>query len=232
MIKTLLREELRFLTFRQVSSVVPEHWKAFLVFGLAFTWLAGVGRYWDNPRASWWQHLGLGSVAYVFVLAAILWFLVLPLRPSNWRYRNVLLFVTLTAPPAVLYAIPVERFLSAGAAQAVNAWFLGVVAAWRLALYAVFLRRSARLRVFPTIIATLLPMALIVTALAVLNLEHVVFNLMSGIDPSQSSPNDTSFGVVVALSFYSVLASPVLALGYLLCVSAAILRARREKTSP
>ncbi len=108
MIKTLLLNEWRFLTFRPVSSAVPAHWRALLIFGLLFTWLAGIGRYWDNPRAHVWQYLGLGSVAYVFVLALIIWLLLAPLRPKNWSYRNVLLFITLTAPPAILYAIPVR----------------------------------------------------------------------------------------------------------------------------
>src|SRR3712207_7552248 len=44
-----------------------------LAFGLACTWLVGVGRYWDNPRASLLQHLGVGSVVYVFALALLLW---------------------------------------------------------------------------------------------------------------------------------------------------------------
>lgn len=52
---------------------IPFDWKAFLAYGFIFTWLAGVGRYWDNPRAELWQIMGLGSIAYVFVLALIIW---------------------------------------------------------------------------------------------------------------------------------------------------------------
>ncbi|MFL6259215.1 MAG: hypothetical protein ACJ76Y_05835, partial [Thermoanaerobaculia bacterium] len=112
MLNKIVADELRLLTFRAPSQAVATNWKAYLAFGLFFTWLAGVGRYWDNPRAELWQLAGLGSIAYVFVLAVILWLLLAPLRPKNWSYRNVLTFVTLTAPPAVLYAIPVERFMS------------------------------------------------------------------------------------------------------------------------
>jgi len=99
MLKTLLHDEWRLLTFRPMSQAIRTHWHAYLVFGLIFTWLAGIGRYWDNPRAELWQYLGLGSVAYVFVLALIIWAILAPLRPKNWSYRNVLLFLTLTAPP-------------------------------------------------------------------------------------------------------------------------------------
>lgn len=229
MIKTLLVEEYRFLTFRPVSSAIQIHWKAFLVFGLVFTWLAGVGRYWDNPKAHLWQYLGLGSVAYVFVLAAMVFVLVLPLGPRNWSYRNVLLFITLTAPPAVLYAIPVELFMTPSAARTTNAWFLAVVAIWRVGLFSAFLRHVAKLSPGAAIIATLLPLTIIVVTLSFLNLEHVVFDLMSGTKPGDRSPNDSAYGVVVTLSMLSFLAAPVLAIGYFTLVFRAV--ARQDTTA-
>ena len=214
MIKTLLREEFRLLTFRPVSSAVPAHWFEFLLFGLLFTCLAGIGRYWDNPRAHLWQHLGLGSLVYVFVLAFVIWGMLIALRPKNWSYLNVLLFVTLTSPPAVLYAIPVEKFMSAEAAVSANVWFLGIVATWRLALYAVFLRRTAGLSVGAVIVGTLLPITFIIVTLAFLNLEHVVFSVMSGIREDERSVNDGAYGVVLTLSLLSILLAPVLAIAY------------------
>ncbi|QKK01268.1 MAG: hypothetical protein HND55_00590 [Pseudomonadota bacterium] len=183
---------------------------AYLAFGLLFTWLVGIGRYWDNPRADLWQYIGLGSVVYVFVLAAIIYFLVLPLRPRNWSYRSVLLFITLTSPPAVLYAIPVERFMAMDQAAAANAWFLAIVAAWRVALYGWFLRVFSGLGWLATITSLLLPLILIVIALTALNLEHVVFRLMSGIREHEKSANDLAYGVVVMLTFLSIWAAPVL----------------------
>lgn len=229
MLRQILADEWRFLTFRQPSSALREHWKAYLCFGLVFTWLAGVGRYWDNPRAYSWQHLGLGSVAYVFVLALILWALLAPLRPRSWSYRNVLLFVTLTSPPALLYAVPVERFLSMDSARSANAWFLGIVALWRVALYSTFLRRVAGLRRGSLVIGTLLPLVLIVVTLAILNLEHVVFELMSGIHESDQSPNDGAYQVVLTLSFFSFLTTPFLVAGYCIAVYYAWRQVRRPK---
>ncbi len=211
----LLRDVGRLLSFRPMGPGVRSHADAYLAFGLGMTWLAGIGRYWDNPRAELWQLAGLGSVAYVFSLALLLWLLILPLRPRRWSYRNVLLFVCLTSPPALLYAIPVERFMSGDAALATNAWFLAVVASWRVALLLVFLKRDAGLRVWEAIVACLLPLALIVMALAMLNLEHVVFNLMSGIRAEEQSANDAAYMVVVVLSFFSFTASPLLAIAYL-----------------
>ena len=56
----------------------------FIGFGLACTWLAGVGRYWDNPHAPLFQRLGLGSVVYAFVLSVALRLVVRPLKPRRW----------------------------------------------------------------------------------------------------------------------------------------------------
>ncbi len=49
--------------------------------------------------------------------------------------------VCLTAPPALLYAIPVERFFDAATARNINTGFLAFVAAWRVALLAFYLMR-------------------------------------------------------------------------------------------
>ena len=127
------------------SPDIKAHWPAYLAWGLFTAWLAGIGRYWDHPSAGWWQYAGLGSVAYVFVLAFFLWVVVAPLRPRNWSFVGVLIFVTLTSLPALLYAIPVEKFMALEHAQAANVIFLAVVASWRVALLIVFLRRAAGL---------------------------------------------------------------------------------------
>lgn len=213
-VRTLFADTARVLSLRRPSPAINEHWRAFLAFGLVFSWLAGIGRYWDNPRAELWQTLGLGSVAYVFSLALVLWLLLIPLKPRRWSYRTVLVFVTLTAPPALLYAIPVERFMPLEAAMRANAWFLALVASWRVALLVGFLRRVAGLSGVAIVVATLLPLALIVVALAAFNLEHVVFELMSGIQPEQRSANNLSYTVVSVLAIFSMLAAPVLLLAY------------------
>ena len=212
-LKRVFTDEIKLLTFRQVKldiSIV----NSYLAFGFAFTWLSGIGRYWDNPKAEFWQYLGLGSVAYVFVLAFVLWVVIYPLKPKNWGYKNVLLFVTLTSPPAVLYAIPVERFMSFEAAQQINVWFLAVVAIWRVALLAVFLMRVAGLSRFTVLVATLLPLTLIVATLTALNLEHVVFRIMAGLEDHEKSVNDGAYAVLFIITYLSVMAFPVLLVLY------------------
>ena len=224
MLKQILMDELRLLTLRPPSPAIVTEWKAYLAFGLFFTWLAGVGRYWDNPRAESWQLAGLGSVAYVFVLSAILWLLLAPLRPSHWSYRNVLILVVLTAPPALLYAIPVERFMAPAQAAQANAWFLAIVATWREGVLGVFLRRVAQLPWLQLIVATLLPLALIVVGLTILNLEHVIFDLMAGIRDEDRSANDVAYQIVFALAYLSFISAPFLAAAYV----GAILFARKR----
>jgi hypothetical protein len=214
-LKSILVDEWRVLSFRRPSPRIATEWPAYLAFGLACTWIAGIGRYWDNPRAELWQHFGLGSIAYVFLLAALLWLVMLPLQPKRWSYRSVLVFVTLTSPPAILYAIPVERFMSLEDAQQTNAIFLAVVATWRVALLAWFLRVVASLGWSSIVVGTALPLALIMVALTLLNLEHVVFEIMAGISPETRSGNDGAYAVVMVLAFYSALAFPILVLSYL-----------------
>ena len=214
MLKQILIDQCRFLFFLEPSRHISTHWKQYFVFGFLITWLAGIGRYWDNPRAHLFQHLGLGSLAYILFLSALLWVLFFPLKPQHWQYRNVLVFVSLCSLPALLYAIPVERFLSLDAAQTVNAWFLAIVAFWRVALLVVFLKRVAKLPPLTVVIATLLPIALIIVALSWLNLEHVVFNIMAGNDPDTQSGNDRSYFIVFFMSLFSTLLLPVLVIAY------------------
>lgn len=228
MIREIILNQIRFLFFRRPSNHLRKNTWTYLAFGLLVTWLVGIGRYWDNPKANLWQHLGLGSVFYVFTLAAIIYLLVRPLRPRNWSYRNVLLFVVLTSAPAVLYAIPVERFMAMEQAAAANAWFLAVVAAWRVALYGWFLRAFSGLDWVATITSLLLPLILIVVALTALNLEHVVFRIMSGIREEEKSANDLAYLVVVTLTFFSVWASPVLLALYGWCIQRARKHAHLE----
>jgi len=189
----VIKDTFRLLTFRLTQKEFFTFDSRHFIFGLICTWLVGVGRYWDNPKAVFLQHLGIGSVVYIFVLAAFLWVFISPLRAKNWSYFRFLTFVSLVSPPAILYAIPVEKFVDLGTANAINAWFLFVVASWRVALLLFALRRFFGMDGLSAVTATFLPLALIVLGLAVLNLERVVFNIMGGI--TQPSPNDSAYGV-------------------------------------
>ena len=85
---SLPRLWLRLLTFRAShADYASLDWRHLLA-GLAACWVVGMGRYWDDPRATFLQHLVLGSVIYVFALAAVLWVITKPVD-----------VVTATPPP-------------------------------------------------------------------------------------------------------------------------------------
>ncbi len=214
----LLKTEIKFLAFFNVKPDLKRLGTLYLVFGIFFSWIAGMGRYWDNPRAELWQYWGLGSLAYIFILALILWLLTLPLKPQNWSYKNVLIFVGMTSPMGVLYAIPVERYYSMETAQTMNVWFLAVVATWRVVLWFLYLKRAALLRGFALIVATLLPLVIIVSSLTYLNLEHVVFRVMAGLGEDERSGNDGAYIILALITYLSVMASPVLLISYIVLV--------------
>ncbi|HEY5443275.1 MAG TPA: hypothetical protein VIJ87_02125, partial [Pyrinomonadaceae bacterium] len=197
-----------------------------LTFGLLCTWIVGVGRYWDNPRVGLLQHLGVGSVIYVFVLSLFLWLIVWPLRPKDWGYFRVLTFISLVSPPAILYAIPVEKW-DLDAANSINSLFLLIVALWRVALLVFFLRRSGELDPLSIIVATFLPLTMIVIGLSMLNLEQAVFNFMGGL--RDRTPNDSAFGIVMLLSLISFLLFIPLVIGYAVMVAVNTAHARQQR---
>lgn len=200
-----------------------------LIVGLVFTWLAGIGRYWDSPRASILQHLGVGSLLYVLALSAFLWLLLMPLRPERWSYREILTFICAVSPPAILYAIPVERFLSLAEARRTNVWFLAIVALWRVVLYVIFLYRYARFRGLRWIVAAILPLVVIVFALTALNLERAAFDVMAGLDPAQGTSADTAYAVLFGLTLLSFYGAPVMLVLYVVAIATAWMRPRVVK---
>lgn len=136
--------------------------------------------------------------------------MLLPLKPNRWSYKNVLLFISLTSPPAILYAIPVEKYMTLESAQLANVWFLAIVAIWRVLLFLKYLRNSANLSGLCVLVSTLLPLTLIVALLTALNLEHVVFKIMAGLEEYEKSANDSAYLILMLITYFSVLASPVL----------------------
>ncbi len=217
-LRHLVGNQFRLLAFRNVRFELPERRIAYWLYVLLITALVGAGRYWDHPSAYSWQYLGLGSLFYIFLLSAFLYMVILPLRPQRWSYEMVFLFVGFTSLPAILYATPVERFMPLEQAQAANAIFLAVVAIWRVALYVTFLIRAAGLSKFSTLIATLLPLSVIVFALTLLNLEHVVFNIMAGIKEDDRSANDLAYTVVFVLSVFAYFALPITGICYVVAI--------------
>jgi hypothetical protein len=224
----IFRTVAKLLALRLTQKEFLELGRRHLVFGLVCAWLVGMGRYWDDPGAHLLQRLGVGSVIYVFALSSFLWLLIWPLRPQNWSYRNAVTFVSLVAPPAMLYAIPVERWFTLRAATNINILFLAVVATWRVTLLVFYLERYARLKPLAAGIAALLPLTVIVVTLTALNLESAVFEVMAGIGRNPTA-NDGAYAVLFLLSSFSFLAFLPLLTGYVVLVIAALRKKRAQE---
>lgn len=209
----VVKDTFRLLTFRITREEMLNFGWKHLVFGLICTLIVGAGRTWDNPRADILQHVGIGSLIYIFILSAILAVVVSPLHPRDWSYRRVLTFVALVSPPAILYAIPVERFTDIGAANAINALFLLVVSFWRVALLIFFLSRFARLDSSSVAVATILPITLIVIVIFALNIEKLVLGSMGGF--REQTSNDASDAFLFLIFLFSILIFPICLICYL-----------------
>jgi hypothetical protein len=186
--------------------------KSHFIAGLIGTWIVGMGRYWDDSGASLLQHLGFGSVTYIFVLAGFIWLILKPFHVDDWNYFTVLTFIGLTSFPAVFYAIPVERFFSIQTANIMNVWFLAIVAAWRLRLLYYFIKHFTRLSSGNILTVTLMPICLIISTLTILNLHRVVFELMGG--GSKITAHDSSYFILMLLTGISMILTLPLLIAY------------------
>jgi hypothetical protein len=199
-----LRTVGRVLTFRASRDELLFDDPRVLYFGLLTTWIVGIGRFWDNPDDAFYRHLGIGSVVYVFVLSLIIFIFVFPFKVPNFNYRRVLTFITMTSPPGLLYAIPVRTLWGADLGSGIYLKFLGVVAVWRVSLLFFYLSRFCLLNKFNRFVTAFLPLSLIITTLAILNLDKVVFDIMDG-DFGSPSVHNYSYAIEVYLANLSIL---------------------------
>ena len=205
------------LLFETTREEMIQFKRSHFIAGLIGTWIVGIGRYWDDPGASLLQHLGLGSVIYIFVLAAFIWLILLPFKIEHWNYFTVVTFIGLTSFPAIFYAIPVEQFVDMSTANSINVWFLAIVAAWRLSLLYFFLKRFTQLAIWKIVTVTLMPICLIISTLTVLNLHRVVFNIMGGV--RNPTPHDGAYVVLMVLTGISLILVLPLLVGYFVAIS-------------
>jgi len=202
----------KLLTFKLTREEMLKFNMKHFYLGLVGTWLVGMGRYWDDSGANLLQHLGLGSVIYIFVLALFIWIILIPFKIENWNYFIVLTFISLTSFPAIFYAIPVEKFLSIETSNTINVWFLAIVAVWRLGLLYYFLKYFTKLTIRNILTVTLMPICIIISVLTLLNLHRVVFDIMGGM--RNPTPHDSSYMVLMLLTGISLILSIPLLISY------------------
>jgi hypothetical protein len=186
--------------------------------GLLFVIAAGFAREYDGEdllHEPWHLFIPLGaSVASSAVLYALVRFIASIRRAAQPSVlagsRAFLTLYWMTAPLALLYAIPFERFLSAEDSVGANLTLLGLVAAWRVVLmsrvvsviYAAGIGNAFFLVM--TFADTLAIIILVATPLPIVS-------IMGGIRLSESEA--LLHGVVWILRVLTVLSWPVWAIG-------------------
>lgn len=183
-----------------------------LALGTLLCWLAGMGRWWDLPTASLAQKLGLGSVAYPFVLGTGIWLFFWPWRMPQWRLKPLIAYIALTGALGIVYALPVEM-IGPQAGALYNVAALLVVSAWRVRLLYRYLRVVGLLSSGPATAATLLPISCIMFAITFLNLASGVIEGMGGFRGPQREAIST--GITLVATVLLVYPFPVLLLFYL-----------------
>ncbi|MBC8350908.1 MAG: hypothetical protein H8E66_02915 [Planctomycetes bacterium] len=155
--------------------------------GLLFVLSAGFAREYDGEdllHEPWHLLIPLGaSLVSSFVLYGLVWCVADVRRAKNpfWRgYATFLILFWMTAPLAWVYAIPVERFLSAADSVRANVWLLGLVSAWRVALITRVVSVVYRCRAFAAFFVVMLFAD--AAALAALNfIPRPIIGIMGGI---------------------------------------------------
>jgi hypothetical protein len=217
------RSTWRLLTFRSTREELLAFDHRHLIAGLIATLLVGVARYWDAYRPPWTElgpeSFGLESLLYVGGLGLLAWLLGLPLAPAGWSVLRVVAFVSLTAPPGIVEAIPVSDFTSHWEAERVHAWLEGIVAVWRTALLIWFLTRLG-LHWLEAAISSLVCADLIVLGLARFNVHHPLSDHVNGMRSLDL------FAILALLAF------PPLALGYVGVVVRRLVVRRRRPPLP
>lgn len=205
-LREMLRLHGRMLTFRASGAdyEAMQGWR-FLLMGLLWTWLVGMGRWWDHPDTDLLQRLGVGSLVYTLFLSGFLWIFFRAYKTDIRRYLRIWTFITLTSPPAAIYAIPVEMWLSEARAYQVNVGFLLLVAAWRVGLLVNFIRVGGGLRGMKAVIASLFPLTTIVAPLSLFT--GLLIGIATGMGGMQSNSGEEA------------MASALMVLGLVSCVA-------------
>lgn len=169
-----------------------------LALGALLCWLAGMGRWWDLPTASLAQKLGLGSVAYPFVLGTVIWLFFWPWRMPQWRLKPLIAYIALTGAPGLVYAFPVEK-IDPWAGALYNVAALLIVSVWRIRLLFRYFRVVGLLPEGAAAAATAIPISGIMFLITYYNLAMGVIEGMGGFRGPQREAISTMITIVATI---------------------------------
>lgn len=213
-----LRTIFRILTFRATREELQENVAALLVTALVITWIVGIGRWWDDPRdLPIFVQMGVGSVLYVFGMAAILWVTFAPLVSERLGAHHFVAFVASTSLPGLVYAVPIERWTDMNSASTYNVIALLFVSVYRVSLLMWFCHRVNKLNGAESIVVTFLPISVIAFALTALGHGASIMDIMGGLrDRMSKSDMEMIVGTIGCLS---MVVGPILILIYIAMAS-------------
>lgn len=185
--------------------------------GMLLVFSAALAREYDGEdllHEPW--HLFLPLVAslatsfLLFSLVTLVGFHSPGIRDFWLRYRTFLGLYWMTAPLAWLYAVPVERFLAAGAATETNLWLLAVVSVWRVVLITRVL--SVLLSASPLqIVFVVMLFADSIALLLVQQIDVQIFAVMGGVRLTDSER--ALAGAKMLVLFFGWITFPIWAIG-------------------
>jgi hypothetical protein len=140
-----------------------------LLLGLVLTWAMGAGRNWGNPDIAPILSLGFGWVLYLSGFAVPMWLILKPLAPPSLTLLNLLAFLALTMPLALVYVVPAEIILGFGTIEDFDVRSLVLIAVWPVAVTLFYARRALYLDWGKVAVVVLLPFCLIVAMAAVIS---------------------------------------------------------------
>jgi hypothetical protein len=214
---------LQFLAGRRRAILEVAGRRGWLAVGFLFVMAAAFAREYDGAdllAEPWHLILPLvASVALSFVLFLPVYWRLAPRvgsedtserPPFREAYLSFLAVFWMTAPLALLYAIPYERFLSEAGATTANLWTLAVVALWRVLL----ISRAVGVLTNRSPVAAFFLVALVadVAVLAALYLSPIpVIDLMGGV--RQTARESILQTTALFAGFVAVVTMPVWAIG-------------------
>ena len=215
---------LGFLLFQRASILCVASSNSARWLGLVFVLSAGLAREYDGEYLigePWHLVLPLaaslvGCMALALLVGWLSWSRMVRDVSLLTKFAALLNVYWMTAPMALLYAIPFERFMGPGGATQANLTLLGVISVWRVTL----MIRSVSVLFGASWVASTMPVMVFCLAIGYAALKLIpspVFMLMGGIRLTESE--DIILGTRFLLIAGGVVTAPIWLIGFLCCCS-------------
>lgn len=220
-----LKTVVQFLLFNREATLKVAASSQARWLGLMFVLLAAIAREYDGeylPAEPW--HLLLPLAASL--IGCLVLFLLVRLMAWCRQVRKLSLFTHfgvllnlywMTAPLALLYATPFERWMGPGNATRANLAVLAVISVWRVALMVRSISVLHNAGTFSAL-TTVMCLCLGLGGVALKLIPSPVFMIMGGIRLTESE--DIILGTRFLIILVGVLSAPVWLIGYIACLEA------------